>query len=107
MIHTVHHPFAASPGDYLRWHNVTMRVVRQFPDGTTEVDDHVPQWCSAVPRTCEACGEPWTDGVFYDARTPDGRWGLICKPCHVRFGAPLGTGRGQEYDLESRVKLRG
>ena len=59
---------------------------------------------------CELCGTDLRRGNrFYDCSVPrySGKWGLICENCFEVYQCKLGTGRGQEYDVKTKVKLRG
>lgn len=86
------------------------RAASRDTDGVTP-----RRWLSEVPDLCEFCGQPWNDGVFYDAAifvtpmgAPDRRmWGLCCHTCFTDGNGKLGTGKGQKYDLLTRVKLNG
>jgi hypothetical protein len=83
--------------------------------GMVERDGTPKRWLSEVPEKCEFCDQSFTGGVFYDAAlwitppgAPDRRiWGLCCQTCFTFEGGKLGTGHGQKYDLETRVKLDG
>jgi len=63
-------------------------------------------WSGTTPTTCDLCYKPFAS-TFYDARTKQGRWGLLCRSCFKEYGMGLGTGLGQEYDLRTLKKLRG
>jgi hypothetical protein len=66
------------------------------------------KWIGEVPEKCEACGQPFTGNVFFDAAVGVRRiWGLVCLTCHTLSGHGLGTGKGQKYDLTTREKLDG
>jgi hypothetical protein len=58
-------------------------------------------WMGGSPTRCDAC-EAALRGVFYDAATRFGAWGILCPTCHV-FGPGLGrtgSGRGQKYERQ-------
>lgn len=80
-----------------------------------DIDGVPKKWLSDLPDVCEFCQEPWDNDVFYDAAiwvTPMGDterriWGLCCHTCFTSNGGRLGSGNGQKYDLQTRVKLDG
>lgn len=59
--------------------------------GTTATLDRLP--------ACDLCGHGTK--ATYDAKTKQGPWGFLCKPCFDEHGVGLGTGKGQ------RLVLRG
>ena len=59
--------------------------------------------------TCDICNDALSNfDMFYDGRMR-GRtqWALMCKFCFNRYGVGLGTGKGREYDIDTKLKLRG
>jgi hypothetical protein len=66
----------------------------------------IKKWHGSTPVACNICqGSFEAEGVFYDAKTARGPWGLLCEVCFHVHGVGLGTGRGQKYDLETLEKL--
>ena len=64
---------------------------------------------AVAPERCDICeGKLRDKNVFYDGRLR-GRlqWAWLCKDCFAEFGFGLGTGKGQEYDSKTDMKLRG
>ena len=58
------------------------------------------KWIGDPPDKCDICERPIEDkfgSVFVDGRTMQGPWACMCRPCHVRHGMGLGTGRGQKF----------
>lgn len=66
----------------------------------------IKKWLSDAPTHCDLCGRGITEH-FVDGKTVLGPWGIMCMTCHASVGCGLGVGRGQEYDLETLVKVRG
>lgn len=64
------------------------------------------KWTGSEPTRCDICGLDFI-GTFIDGKTLQGPWGLLCTNCHRQHGVGLGVGRGQEYDLETKIKLAG
>lgn len=64
------------------------------------------RWRGKKPEICQKCGRPLHDR-FYDAKTRDGVWGLLCLSCFADHGLGLGKGLGQEFDVTTLRKLRG
>ena len=66
------------------------------------------KWLGTWPASCGIC-EVGLDcaETFYDARTERGPWGLLCPECFRAHGVGLGTGKGQEYDTETLIKIGG
>jgi hypothetical protein len=69
-------------------------------------DTPIKKWSGSNPINCDICHQPFAE-VFIDSRTVYGRWGLLCKTCHSKYGTGLGTGRGQKYDLKTMIKIEG
>ncbi len=44
---------------------------------------------------------------FVDGRTDMGPWAIMCLACYYRRGIGLGTGRGQQYDHATGIKVEG
>lgn len=70
------------------------------------------KWMGDPPMGCDICGKmfgpsPGAGDYFVDGRTKVGMWGIMCLPCHKVHGVGFGTGRGQEYEHRSLVKIRG
>ena len=64
--------------------------------------------CVKDDKRCDICGGSlFRKDRFYNARTVSGQWAWLCKMCFLSVGKGLGTGRGQEYDSETKEKLRG
>lgn len=66
----------------------------------------VKKWMGNKPTKCDACQNSF-GAVFYDARTKQGRWGLLCHQCFIDHGTGLGTGCGQKYDTNTLIKIGG
>ena len=65
------------------------------------------KWEHSINR-CGLCLRPLKDfPTFIDGKTTLGPWTVMCPPCHALYGTGLGTGHGQEYDTNTRAKLRG
>lgn len=65
------------------------------------------KWLGEVIN-CDVCDRDLNKlEFFYDARTKQGWWGLLCKDCFKLHGVGLGVGRGQQYNTETRVKMAG
>jgi len=59
--------------------------------------------CNFCHKDSTKCGK-----TFFDAATIHGPWALMCAKCYRIYGrGPLGQGRGQEYDSNSKLKVRG
>lgn len=72
------------------------------------------KWIGKIPSYCNLCGNKLDKGsseVFYDARikSSQGRslWLILCHNCFMRSGGELGTGKGQQFDLKTGVKIAG
>lgn len=64
------------------------------------------KWLGDI-TSCDLCGKSLFDfKVFYDAKIHGG-WGIICPECFKKYNGKVGLGLGQEYDVETRKKLRG
>ena len=63
-------------------------------------------WQGSKPKACDLCKQPFKT-IFYDSRTKQGPWSLLCHACFLEYGMGLGLGYGQSYDLESLKKLGG
>lgn len=66
----------------------------------------VKRWVGALPTRCDLCHKPLTSS-FFDGRTSNGPWANMCPKCHNRQGFGIGTGKGQEYELPSGIKIGG
>jgi hypothetical protein len=65
------------------------------------------KWFGPI-TTCDICTESLLNyKYFIDGRTRRGPWALMCPPCWATVGTGLGTGRGQKYNTETRVKVAG
>jgi hypothetical protein len=63
---------------------------------------------SPTNTTCDLCSVNVKDvATFYDAKTRQGPWGILCPSCFRRYGLGLGTGLGQQYDSETFIKIGG
>lgn len=61
-----------------------------------------------APKTCDCCnGNLYAYPHFYDAAIPGRSWGWFCEKCFEMLGCSLGTGKGQKYDSETKVKVDG
>ena len=59
------------------------------------------KWAEEIPKKCDLCVNPIKE-EFYDAKTKQGRWGILCTKCFKSFGIALGTGFGQHYIREGK-----
>jgi hypothetical protein len=64
------------------------------------------KWFGNKPEKCQLCGEEIV-GLFVDCKTYMGPWALMCVHCWHQQGGPIGTGRGQMYDLLTLKKIAG
>ncbi len=65
------------------------------------------KWLSPAEK-CDLCGvELRNYEHFYDAKTYQGPWGLLCPVCFDIHGIGLGTGKGQKYNYETKEKIEG
>jgi hypothetical protein len=69
----------------------------------------VKKWNGSWPAKCDMCKtELSNQSVFYDAKTIQGPWALMCPKCFKGLTWELlGTGRGQKYDSKTLEKLEG
>ena len=44
---------------------------------------------------------------FVDGRMEDGRWAVMCARCFEMYGVGLGLGKGQKYDVVTKLKIEG
>ena len=60
-------------------------------------------------ENCDICKDTLGRfNTFYDGRLKDRTaWALMCKECWQYYGAGLGTGIGQEFDIFTKEKIRG
>ena len=66
------------------------------------------KWYGSWPAKCDVCKAELSDeDKFYDAKVPNGPWGLLCGGCFRSLGCTLGTGCGQEYDAKTLEKTGG
>lgn len=63
------------------------------------------KWLSAV-TVCDVCQSKF-GSHFYDAKTMDGPWGLLCESCFKKIGIGVGPGMGQKYCTKSKLKVEG
>ena len=72
------------------------------------MDDYNNYWLSDL-GDCDICGKGLVEeSVFYDARTRNGIWAIMCKECFKKLTDNiLGIGSGQEYDTITKKCLRG
>lgn len=57
-------------------------------------------YTGSPPSRCDLCPQQLT-AIFYDAVVPKfGTWGNICATCFDVYECKLGTGSGQEYELQ-------
>lgn len=67
-----------------------------------------PKRWAGTAEKCDICkGDIPPDGVFYDAKTIHGPWGLMCIRCFSSEGIGTGTGLGQEYHSPTMIKIWG
>ena len=59
-----------------------------------------------LPAACEVCGKPFGEH-FFDGKTPNGQWALICHKCHGAFGYGLGIDKAQKYDTKTKRGVDG
>jgi hypothetical protein len=64
------------------------------------------KWFGSEPKKCDLCNKDFKK-FFIDGKTVMGQWGLLCQKCHFESGVGLGVGRGQKYDLKTKVKVEG
>jgi hypothetical protein len=66
------------------------------------------KWVGTPPATCDLCKEP-IGHVFIDGKTTFGSWAFMDPLCHSLYGAGLGTGKGQKYQLQDGdwIKVEG
>ena len=68
------------------------------------------RWIGNAPEKCDLCGEDLRD-IFVDGaigtRNPFPKWGIMCPRCHEERGVGLGAGKGQAYDLETKLLVAG
>lgn len=64
------------------------------------------KWMGSEPIRCDLCGQPFKK-FFIDGKTTFGPWGLLCEDCHGNKGVGLGEGKGQKYDLKTKIKVEG
>jgi hypothetical protein len=57
-------------------------------------------WLAKPPTACDLCKASITT-KFFDARTKLRFWGCLCEKCWRGEGSPLGTGKGQQYELDA------
>ncbi len=66
-------------------------------------------WMGGLPMYCDIClrhiseEEHFVDGRIDSAVS----WAIMCEHCHERYGAGLGTGCGQKYDVKTLEKVEG
>jgi hypothetical protein len=48
---------------------------------------------------CDICNRP-IEGIFFDAKTRRGPWGILCPACFERYGIGVGHGAGQMYQRQ-------
>lgn len=56
-------------------------------------------WAGTPPKSCDLCEKPLL-ARFIDGKTRQGPWGCLCFFCYVEHGCGLGTGKGQQYDIQ-------
>ena len=64
------------------------------------------KWLGTLPEKCDICGIILT-AIFIDGRTIHGPWANMCPECHKKHGCGLGTGYGQQYDINTTKKIEG
>jgi len=73
---------------------------------TLEQETPPKHWMGAIPKKCDLCGKP-LKGTFVDGRMlTAGSWAIMCTACFMLYGAGLGTGKGQLYNILGE-KLKG
>jgi len=65
--------------------------------------------CDLCHQPVEKCDVVHLNGhrFYADAKTRFGSWAFLCARCWILQGRPLGTGRGQLYDVKTKEKLAG
>ena len=76
----------------------SIRFVREIP--AKHETEKVVTWTNPPPAHCDLCGLALVT-QFIDGKTDRGPWGCLCPTCHREHGCGLGTGRGQEYTLNT------
>jgi hypothetical protein len=62
-------------------------------------------WIGDAPKNCDMCNAYITN-EFYDTRIVHiGSWGSLCPECFLQYGAGLGIGSGQHYQLRPDNKF--
>jgi len=61
------------------------------------------KWIWELPVTCDNC-KTTLERVFVDTYTKDGKWMNLCLDCHAIMGTGYGPGRGQRYNINTRMK---
>jgi len=57
---------------------------------------------------CELCERSLEDFTkFYNAKTYHDLWAIMCPDCYALCGIGIGIGKGQEFSIDTRLKLRG
>jgi hypothetical protein len=64
------------------------------------------KWTGAVPTNCDICRRK-LDDTWVDGRTKMGPWANMCRNCHRAHGVGHGQGKGQEYDVVTKEKVKG
>jgi hypothetical protein len=66
------------------------------------------KWLGTWPAYCDLCNTDLTEQyVFFDAKTKQGPWALLCQECVLDYGIGIGLGRGQMYNAKTLEKLEG
>mgnify|MGYP001565158967 CR=1 FL=1 len=56
-------------------------------------------WAGSLPEKCDLCGDSLKRG-FWDARSRQGHWMIVCIGCHNDEVMSSGTGHGQRYEKQ-------
>lgn len=69
----------------------------------------VKRWLGKPPLHCDICNRAFTesDQHFFDAKTKQGLWGILCQQCWNLHGVGLGVGLGQKYLFTTLVQVSG
>jgi len=66
------------------------------------------KWLGTAPDKCQVCGIDLSQlKYFIDGRLKINGWAIMCVGCHAQYGTGLGVGRGQKYEVKSRLKVEG
>lgn len=71
--------------------------------------NEIKRWLQKPPVRCDVCSRGFTekDQHFFDAKTKQGPWGLLCQQCWNLHGVGLGVGLGQKYSFKTLEQVSG